>query len=43
MLRPVTRFDYQPTLAGALLELRPLREDDLAGLHAAAADPLIWE
>jgi RimJ/RimL family protein N-acetyltransferase len=36
-------FDLQPTLTGALLELRPLREDDFAALFAVAADRLIWE
>ena len=36
-------FDYQPSLSGTLLELRPLRADDFAALHAAASDPLIWE
>lgn len=36
-------FDYQPTLKGALVELRPLRSQDYEELHAAAADPLIWE
>ena len=36
-------FDAQPTLVGELLELRPLRADDLDALYAAAADPLIWE
>jgi RimJ/RimL family protein N-acetyltransferase len=36
-------FDLQPHLVGDLVELRPLREDDFAGLYAAAADPLIWE
>jgi RimJ/RimL family protein N-acetyltransferase len=36
-------FDRQPTLVGELLELRPLRTADLAGLFQAAADPLIWE
>ena len=35
--------DLQPTLSGRLLELRPLREGDFAALHAAAADPKIWE
>lgn len=41
--RPAEAFDFQPTLRGSLLCLRPLRADDLAGLHAAAADPLVWE
>lgn len=36
-------FDLQPTLRGALLELRPLRADDWEALFAVAADPLIWE
>jgi len=36
-------FDLQPTLAGELLELRPLRAEDFADLYAVASDPLIWE
>lgn len=36
-------FDQQPTLRGALLELRPLRADDWTELFAVASDPLIWE
>jgi N-acetyltransferase len=36
-------FDRQPTLAGQLLELRPLRPGDWAALFAIASDPLIWE
>ncbi len=36
-------FDRQPTLKGALLELRPLRAGDFEALHAVASDPLIWE
>jgi RimJ/RimL family protein N-acetyltransferase len=39
----VGSFEFQPVLTGDLLELRPLREDDFAVLHAAASDPLIWE
>lgn len=35
-------FDRQPTLAGELLTLRPLRADDFAALYAVAADPLLW-
>ena len=35
-------FDDQPTLSGTTLALRPLREDDLDALHAAAADPATW-
>jgi len=37
------RADLQPTLRGALLVLRPLREDDFPALFAVASDPLIWE
>jgi N-acetyltransferase len=33
----------QPSLVGALVEARPLAEGDFAELHAAAADPLLWE
>jgi len=36
-------FDLQPLLIGKLLQLRPLNEDDFAGLFKAASDPLIWE
>ncbi len=36
-------FDYQPTLLGELLELRPLRSDDYSNLFDVASDPLIWE
>src|SRR5690349_19525367 len=36
-------FELQPTLIGALLELRPLRRADFDALFAAAGDPLIWE
>lgn len=35
-------FDLQPQLTGGLVELRPLRDEDFAALHAAASDPLIW-
>ena len=35
-------FDLQPTLKGALLELRPLRAEDFDALYAVASDPLIW-
>ncbi len=37
------QFELQPTLRGALLELRPLRADDYDDLFAVASDPLIWE
>lgn len=36
-------FESQPTLSGALVELRPLRAGDFADLYAVGADPLIWE
>jgi hypothetical protein len=36
-------FDYQPTLVGDLVTLRPLDAGDFDDLYAIAADPLIWE
>jgi RimJ/RimL family protein N-acetyltransferase len=36
-------FDFQPTLTGQLLELRPLRAEHFDDLFAVAGDPLIWE
>jgi N-acetyltransferase len=36
-------FDFQPTLKGEILELRPLRAEDFDDLYAVASDPLIWE
>lgn len=36
-------IDRQPVLAGELVELRLLREDDFSALRAIAADPLLWE
>ncbi len=36
-------FDLQPTLKDELLELRPLRLEDLPNLYAVGSDPLIWE
>lgn len=36
-------FDFQPTLTGRTITLRPLREADLEPLYATASDPLIWE
>jgi len=35
--------NWQPTLRGEHVQLRPVRADDLDALHAAAADPLVWE
>lgn len=34
--------DWQPTLEGERISLRPMRPEDLDPLHAAASDPLIW-
>lgn len=34
--------DWQPTLTGTRVTLRPMTRDDLDPLHAAASDPLIW-
>ena len=36
-------FELQPTLTGALVQLRPLTRADYAALYDAAKDPLIWE
>jgi RimJ/RimL family protein N-acetyltransferase len=36
-------FEFQPTMKGALVQLRPLRPDDAEHLFAVASDPLIWE
>ncbi|MCP9957631.1 MULTISPECIES: GNAT family N-acetyltransferase [Streptomyces] len=36
-------FEFQPTLVGELVEVRPLRAEDFDGLHAVASDPLLWE
>ena len=36
-------FDFQPTLHGQLLDVRPLRAEDHDAMGAAASDPLIWE
>src|SRR5688572_5905276 len=36
-------IDFQPTLEGSLLTLRPLRPEDWDELFAVASDPLIWE
>ena len=35
-------MNRQPTLVGKLVEARPLVKEDFVGLHAAAADPLLW-
>lgn len=36
-------FDFQPTLKGSLIDVRPLRSEDFEALFVAASDPLIWE
>lgn len=36
-------FNFQPTLEGKLLSLRPLRPEDFQELYAVTSDPLIWE
>lgn len=38
-----TRLAFQSTLIGQTISLRPLCGEDFEALHAAAADPLIWE
>lgn len=42
-MHPDLPFDFQPTLTGATLALRPLVAEDFEALYAAASDPLIWE
>jgi len=39
----VRSFELQSHLVGDLLELRPLRPEDWAGLFLVASDPMIWE
>jgi len=36
------RFDFQPTLTGTLLELRPVTANDWIPLRALGSDPLVW-
>lgn len=38
-----TDFDFQPTLTGALIAMRPYADADFEDLYAIASDPLIWE
>ena len=37
------QFNFQPSLLGKTISLRPLREDDFDELYAAASDKKIWE
>jgi N-acetyltransferase len=39
----MTLPDFQPTLTGKTVIIRPLRRDDWSPLFAAASDPAIWE
>src|SRR5687768_14099557 len=36
-------MNWQPTLTGSSLKIRPLVENDFEALYEAASDPLIWE
>lgn len=36
-------MDFQPTLTGPTLTLRPVEQGDWSALYAAASDPLVWE
>jgi N-acetyltransferase len=36
-------FNFQPTLAGNLITMRPYTNSDFETLYAVASDPLIWE
>jgi RimJ/RimL family protein N-acetyltransferase len=36
-------FEFQPTLDGARVTVRPIAETDWASMFAAAADPEIWK
>ncbi len=39
---PTPAPDWQPTLRGDRITLRPVRSEDLEPLHEAASDPAIW-
>jgi N-acetyltransferase len=41
-MKNTVEFEFQPTLVGDTVSLRPLSRDDFESLHQAAADPLIW-
>lgn len=36
-------FDFQPTLTGAFIAMRPFSDGDFEALYSVASDPLIWE
>ncbi len=36
-------FEYQPTLRGANVTVRPISPDDWDGMFDVASDPLVWE
>lgn len=38
----IEQFDFQPTLTGPSVIVRPVRPDDYEAMFAAASDPLIW-
>jgi N-acetyltransferase len=38
----IPAFDFQPTLQGNSISLRPLVAEDFESLYQAASDPLIW-
>ncbi len=41
--KPHNSIDTEPTLIGKTITLRPLLQEDFAGLYEAASDRLIWE
>jgi N-acetyltransferase len=43
MTGPTAMFNFQPTLHGDLVSMRPMQREDWEALFAAASDPLIWE
>jgi RimJ/RimL family protein N-acetyltransferase len=40
---PPVAFEFQPTLRGSVVALRPLHQGDYDALYAVASDALIWE
>lgn len=39
----MSKPDFQPTLDGETVTVRPLRQEDWSEMFSAASDPLIWE